>query len=179
MQWCKEKLKNKQTKIFSWKKASLSYLQMHLATFFLPIKILSFFLLLLFLTVVKLLSDPLSECLYQKTNICSILTVLPSVQYIVNCAYLTTVIHPSCHGIEEFTYSIWISVKSQHDSRTQFDSITMVEYVFISCFVFPFKNTICLTMHWTKPCRVEKSIALSEMQCVSTIRPLRPKVVWY
>lgn len=48
------------------KEASLSYLQMHLATFYLPIKILSTFYLffIFFLTMVKLSSDPFSECLY-------------------------------------------------------------------------------------------------------------------
>lgn len=88
------------------KEASLSYLQMHLATFYLPIKILStFYLFFIFLTMVKLSSEPLFECLchlVKRQLLIPFFTVLPSIQYIVNCAYSTAVVYPSYHGMVEY-----------------------------------------------------------------------------
>lgn len=97
------------------KEASLPYLQMHLATFFLPIKILSsFYLFYFFLTMVKLWSDPFAKCTCHlvKRQLLDPFYSFTINSYIVNCAYSTTVIYPCFHGMVEYTHMNQRKIKS-------------------------------------------------------------------
>lgn len=82
------------TKIKVLKKASLFYLQLNLATLFLPIKILIFLLLF---RVIKLLSDPLSECIFRR----KLLVRLYS--FLISSVHYKLCFCPSYHGVVEFT----------------------------------------------------------------------------
>lgn len=94
--------------------------------------------------MVKLSSDLLSECLCHLVKRQLLIPFfLPSVQYIVNCAYSTAVIYPSFHGMVEYKNmnQCKIIVWQQYTVWFYYNGRTCVCHLLYG---FPLKNVIFL-----------------------------------
>lgn len=125
------------------------------------------------------MSDPLAKCLY---HLVKRQLLIPFYSFTINSIHCKLCLLNHCHlpllSWHGRIYIYKVSVKSEYDSHTQFDSITMVEYVSFSCFMdYPVKNCDLLEDALQKRILVELlMVNLSDMWQFFNI--VRPQVGW-